>query len=135
DLTLLRSNLQALADEARRQIRWADLMTAFSQHTPPTLRLQAVEAVRAVPPSPPGQPPGSTPDRGESTLRVDAITPLRPGSPTLLDIAKFMAGLMRDPVVNKRFQLGSWEIKPGGTPAAGAPQVLNVGILLSERAQ
>ena len=134
DLRVLRSNLQALAEEARRQVRWADLMTTLSQQAPPTLKLQLVEAVRVAPPVAPGQQPG-TPARAENTLRIDAVTPLRPGSPALLEVAKFMAGLMRDPVVNKRFQLRSWEIKPGAAASASGAQLLNISIVLAERAQ
>jgi hypothetical protein len=133
DLGVLRSNLQALADEARRQVRWADLMTTLSQQAPPTLKLQLVEAVRVAPPAAPGQQPG-TAARTENTVRIDAVTPLRPGSPALLEVAKFMAGLMRDPVVSKRFQLRSWEIKPGAAPSAGGAQLLNISIVLAERA-
>jgi len=59
------------------------------------------------------------------------------GSPPLLEVAQFMAALMRDPVVSKRFQLKSWDIKsPGNAPAtSGAQQVLNVGIVLADRVQ
>ena len=133
DLGVLRSNLQALSEEARRQVRWADLMTTFSQQAPPTVKLQLVEAVRVAPPVAPGQPSG-TPARVENTLRIDAVTPLRPGSPALLEVATFMAGLMRDPAVNKRFQLRSWEIKPGAAASAGGAQLLSISIVLAERA-
>ena len=132
DLGVLRSNVQALVEEAQRQVRWADLLTALSQQIPSTLKLQLVQAVRATPPAAPGQQGGAVP-RPESTLRIDAVTPLRPGSPTLLEVAQFMAGLMRDPAVNKRFQLKSWEIRP---PApAGEVQLLNISIVFAERAQ
>jgi hypothetical protein len=134
DLGFLRSNLQSLADEARRQVRWADLMTTLSQQAPPTLKLQLVEAVRVAPPSVAGQQPG-TAARAENTVRIEAVTPVRPGSPTLLEVAKFIAGLMRDPVVSKRFQLRSWEIKPGAAPSTGGAQLLNISIVLAERAQ
>jgi len=134
DLSVLRSNLQSLAAEARRQVRWADLMTTLSQQIPPTLKLQLVEAVRVAPPVAPGQQPG-TAARAENTLRIDAVTPLRPGSPALLEVAKFIAGLMRDPAVSKRFQLRSWEIKPGAAASAGGEQLLNISIVLAERAQ
>ncbi len=133
DLGVLRSNVQALAEEARRQVRWAALMTAFSQQVPPTVKLQLVEVGRVAPPAGGGQPSG-TPARAENTLRIDAVTPLRPGSPALLEVARFMAGLMRDPAVNKRFQLRSWEIKPGAAAFAGGAQLLNISIVLAERA-
>jgi hypothetical protein len=132
DLGLLRTNLQALAGEARRQVRWAEVMTAFSQQTPPTLRLVSVQATRVVPAAAPGQPPQEA--RAEGLLRIEAVTPLRPGSPPLLEIAQFMAGLMRDPAVSKRFQLKSWEIKPpGGGVSADGSQLLVISIVLSER--
>lgn len=133
DLGVLRSNLGALAEEAGRQFRWAELLTALSRHIPPTLKLQLVEAGRSTPPATPGQQPGP-PVKFESLLRIDAVTPLRPGSPPLLEVAQFMAGLMRDPAVSKRFRLKSWEIKPGTTSAEGV-QLLNVNIVLAERAQ
>jgi hypothetical protein len=133
DLALLRSNLQGLTEEARRQVRWAELLTTFSQQIPATLRLQLVEGMRAAPPGSGQQAAASA--RAESTLRLDAITPLRPGSPPLLEVAQFMAGLMRDPAVNRRFQLKSWEIKPGTAPGPEGVQMLNIGIVLTERAQ
>jgi hypothetical protein len=134
DLTVLRSNLQALGDEARRQIRWAELLTTLSQQTPPALRLQVVEAARVVPPTGQGQAAAAS-ARPENTIRIEAVTPLRPGSPPLMDVAQFMAGLMRDPTVSKRFQLKTWEIKPGAAAPAGGVQLLNVSIALSERLQ
>lgn len=131
DLSLLRSNLGALAEEARRQIRWAEVLGTLGQQIPPTLKLQLVEAARGGPPA--GGQQAGTPGGSGGLLRIDAVTPLRPGSPPLLEVAQFMAGLMRDPAVNKRFELKSWEIKPGAG-AAGVP-LLSVGIVLSERAQ
>ena len=64
-----------------------------------------------------------------------AVTPLRAGSQPLLDIAQFMAGLMKEPSVNRRFQLKSWEIKPAASAAQGAPELLDVNIVLAERRQ
>ena len=131
DLGLLRTNLQALATEARRQVRWADLMTAFSQQTPRALKVQVIQSTRTTPTPAAGQQPGDV--RPEATLRIEALTPLRPGSPPLLEVAQFMAGLMRDPAVNKRFQLKSWEIKPPAGGATDGLQLLNITVLLSER--
>ena len=136
DLTLLRTNIQALTNEAKRQVRWAELLNTFSQQIPPTIKLQKLEAVRVSaaptgPPRPAGQPAPTV--ATEELLRIDAVTPVRPGSPPLLEIAQFMAGLMRDPAVNRRFQLKSWEIKP---PAASAPdgtQLLHIAITLQEK--
>jgi hypothetical protein len=132
DLGLLRTNLQALAAEARRQVRWAEILTAFSQQTPPTLRLVSLQAAKISPAPAPGQPPQEV--RAEGLLRIEAVTPLRPGSPPLLEIAQFMAGLMRDPAVSKRYQLRNWEIKPpAGAVTGEGTQLLGVTIVLSER--
>ena len=61
--------------------------------------------------------------RAEETLRIEALTPARPGGPPLVDVAQFMAGLMRDPAVSRRFALKSWEIKPSAVAtAAGDPR-------------
>jgi hypothetical protein len=135
DLNVLRTNLQALTLEARRQVRWAELLGAFSHHIPTTMRLQMVEATRPVPAAVAGQPP--PPDaKTEGVLRIESVTPVRSGSQPLLEVAQFMAGLMRDPAVNKRFQLKSWDIKPpSGTSAEDELQHLSITILLSERAQ
>jgi hypothetical protein len=130
DLNLLRANLQALSLEARRHVRWGDVLTTFSNQTPPTLRIQKVEAVR---PAAPGQPAGAPAPAG--SLRVEALTLLRPGSPPLLDAGQFMAGLMRDPAMNRRYELRSWEIRPA-TPPSGAPegpQYLLISVTLAER--
>jgi hypothetical protein len=133
DLNLLRTNLQSLTVEARRQVRWADVLAALSQHIPPTMRLQAVEAMR--PTGAPGAPPPGD-AKTEGVLRIDSVTPVRAGSSPLLETAQFMAGLMRDPAVNKRFQLKNWEIKPpGGTGPADDEGLLSITVTLSERAQ
>ena len=133
DLTLLRANLQALTVEARHQVRWAELLRALGQHIPPTLRLQAVEASRPTAPAP-GAPAPPTGAKAEGMLRIDAATPVRPGSAPLLDTAQFMAGLMRDPAVNKRFHLKSWEIKPPAGTSGDDEGLLGITIQLSERA-
>ncbi len=132
DLNLLRTNLQALTVEARHQVRWAELLRALGQHIPPTLRLQAVEASRPTSaPGAPAPPPGT---KAEGMLRIEAATPVRPGSAPLLDTAQFMAGLMRDPAVNRRFQLKSWEIKPPAVTSGDDEGLLGITIQLAERA-
>jgi hypothetical protein len=130
DLGVLRSNLHALSEEAQRQVHWAEVLTAIGQQIPPTLKLQVVEAARATAPAQ-GQAAG-TAARGGGTLKIEAVTPLRPGSPALLDVAQFMAGLMSDPAVSTRFRLKSWEIKPPASGTTDAP-LLNVSIVLAER--
>jgi hypothetical protein len=131
DLGLLRSNLRALGEEARQQIRWSEVLTALSREIPPTVRLALVEAARATPPA---AAPRAAPPRVERTLRVDAVTPLREGSAPLVDLARLMAGLMREPAVARRFALRSWEVRPPGPrPSPDAPQWLTATITLSER--
>jgi hypothetical protein len=139
DLRLLRSNLQSMSQEARRQVRWADVLTALSQQMPPGLKLQLVEVGRMVPPTGASPPAGATQGtaaapRAEATLRIEALTPARPGGPPLVDVAQFMAGLMRDPAVSRRFALKSWEVKPSALASAAGDQLLAISIVLTERA-
>jgi hypothetical protein len=138
DVRVLKADLLALAVEAKRQVRWAEVMTALSQQIPPTLKLLKVEALRAAaPPAGPGQPAPAAQPAGEGELRIEAVTPLKPGSPNMLEIAQFMAGLMKDSAVHKRFQLKNWEIKPtsaavtGPSPGSGE-RFLQITIVLSE---
>jgi hypothetical protein len=133
DLGILRSNVAGLTEEARRQIRWGELLGTLSQQIPPTLKLRLVDAGRGSTAGAAPAQPGAA--QAENTIRVDALTPLRPGSPPLLEVAQFMAGLMRDPAVNKRFQLKSWEIKPSGSGGSGDGQFLDIDIRLAERPQ
>jgi hypothetical protein len=132
DLTTLRSNVGALTEEARRQVRWADLLVTLSQQIPPGVKLHLVDAGRGLTAS--GQPATGA-AANENTIKIEAVTPVRPGSPPLMEVAQFMAGIMRDPAVSKRFQLKSWEIKPGPASGGTDQQLLNVSIVLSERPQ
>ena len=140
DLTVLRQDLQALSVEAKRQVRWAEVLNAFRQQIPATLKLQKVEAggaaIAAPGPAGQGPPPGSpVGTAGAGELRIEALTPLRPGPPPLLEIAQFMGGLLKDPSVSRRYQLKSWEIKqPGGGGAAvGEGAQLQIVIVLAEK--
>ena len=140
DLTVLRQDLQALSVEAKRQVRWAEVLNAFRQQIPSTLKLQKVEAggaaVAATGPPGQGQPQaGSAGAVGAGELRIEALTPLRPGPPPLLEIAQFMGGLLKDPSVARRYQLKSWEIKQpgGGGAAAGEAAQLQIVIMLAEK--
>jgi hypothetical protein len=135
DLAVVKRDLGALSEEARRQVRWSELLNTFSEQIPSVLKLQKVALTTAPPPpAAGGQPPPSSPPRAVGLMQIEAQTPLRPGGPPLLETAKFMAGIMRDPAVNKRFQLKSWEIKPPGTAQDTQP-LLSIGVTLSERAQ
>jgi hypothetical protein len=51
----------------------------------------------------------------------------------LLETAKFMAGIMRDPAVNKRFHLRSWEVRPPPSIEAEAAPMLLINVTLAER--
>lgn len=139
-LNLIRADLQALALEAKRQVRWAEMLNAFRQQIPATIKLQKVEVAGApatgpTAPSGQAQPVGaSAPAGGE--LRIEAVTPLRPGPPPLIEIAQFMGGLMKDPTVGRRYQLKSWEIKQAaadGSQGSGEREQLLVLIVLSEK--
>jgi len=139
DLNVIRADLQALSLEAKRQIRWAEMLIAFRQQIPPTLRLQRVE-MGGPPPAPPVQPgqpqPQGAPTPAGGELRIEALTPLRPGPPPLIEIAQFMGGLMKDPAISKRYQLKSWEIKQAASGTAqGEREQLQVVIILSEKAR
>ncbi len=140
DLTLLRQDLQALSAEAKRQVRWAEVLNAFRQQIPSTLKLQKVESggAGAAAPGPPGQgqpQAGPVGAAGAGELRIEAVTPLRPGPPPLLEIAQFMGGLLKDPAVARRYQLKSWEIKQpsGGGAAVGEGAHLQIVIVLAEK--
>jgi len=136
DLGILRSSLAALTAEAKRQVRWSELLAAFSQQVPPTVKLLRLEASTTAPPAAPaGTPAPPGPPTSETALKVESQTPVRPGSTALLEIAQFMAGLMRDPAVNRRFQLRGWEIKPPAGGGADTVPMLGVSITLSERAR
>ena len=132
DAGALRGQLASLSGEARRQVRWAELLTTLSREAPAALKLQRVSLQRAGKPQTPGQQPQSSAP-AEVTLQIDAVTPLTAGSPPLREIATFMAGIMRDPAVSKRFQLERWEIKPHAEQGQDGPPLLDVEIKLSER--
>jgi len=137
NLNLLRQDLQALGVEAQRQVRWADLLNAFRHQTPPTIKLQKVEA--SVAPAPPSPPPGQTQAQSAvpsaAELKIEAVTPLRPGPPPLVEIASFMGGLLKDPAVARRYRLKSWELKQpgGGGTSSGEGARLQILITLSEK--
>lgn len=137
NLNLLRQDLQALGVEAQRQVRWADLLNAFRHQTPPTIKLQKVEAgVATAPPAPPpGQTQAQSAVPSAAELKIEAVTPLRPGPPPLVEIASFMGGLLKDPAVARRYRLKSWELKQpgGGGTSSGEGAQLQILITLSEK--
>lgn len=139
ELMLLRSNVQALSQEARRQVRWADVLGALGRAAPASLRLQLVELARVVPP-PPGAAATPAPGQGASAaskadevLRIEAVTPLRPGSAALVDLAQLIGALARDPALAARFELRSWDVKPSPVATPTGEQLLGVSIVMAER--
>lgn len=134
NLSLLRQDLQALGVEAKRQVRWADVLNAFRRQTPPTIKLQKVEP--GLPPAPPsGQTPAQGVAAGLGELKIEAVTPLRAGPPPLLEIASFMGGLLKDSAIDRRYRLKSWELKQpgGGGTTSGEGAQLQILITLSEK--
>ena len=111
---------------------WGELLATLGRQMPSMLRLQLVEVARVSPPSTPGQPAGPS-ARAEEVLRIEALTPLRPGGPPLLEVAQFIAALTRDPAVSRRFALRSWEIKPSAGAASSGEQFLGITIVLAGR--
>src|SRR5262249_52172187 len=142
DLTVLRQDIQALSVEAKRQVRWAEVLNAFRQQIPPTLKLQKVESggpaavAGGAAPGQPGQPQpqGQAGGAGAGGPATQALTPPRTRQPPRLEIAQFMGGLLKAPAVSGRYQLRSWEIKqPGGGAAAGEGAQLQILIVLAEK--
>jgi len=132
DMAALRGQLASMSAEARRQVRWTELLATLSREAPAALKLHRVSLRRAVA-KPQPQAQQQLPASPEVTLQIEAVTPQIAGSPPLLEIASFMAGVMRDPAVSRRFQLERWEIKPQAEQAQEGPPLLHVEITLSER--
>ncbi len=97
-------------------MRWAELLGTLSQHIPRHHALHVVDAGAAA--TSRGRPPAAARRTApqENMLASSGHAGSRRAAQPLLEVAQFMAGLMRDPAVNKRFQLKSWDIKPGPPP-------------------
>jgi Tfp pilus assembly protein PilN len=122
DLSTLRTNLRDLGAEARRQVRWSEMLPALSNRLPDTLRIDRVSLGKVA------HPPGTQP--GDLTLQIEASTTMVHGSSRLVEIANFMAALAQDPAVATRFQLKTWEVRPA--PNQGDEQ-LHISIGLAEK--
>ena len=121
ELSTLQTNLKDLGAEARRQVRWADLLPVFSQRVPETLKIDRMSLTKRA---------GG--EAGEVGLQIEASTKTGAGKSPLEEIASFMGALAQDPVVASRFQLRTWEVKSGGAPGAGEPS-LRISIGLAEK--
>ena len=113
ELSALRTNLRDLEAEARRQVRWSEMLPVLSSSLPGSLRIDRVTFGK--PARPPQAPPPSqktgTP-AADVALQIEASTTAMPGSSRLVDIANFIGSLAQDPAVAARFQLKNWEVRP-----------------------
>jgi len=107
ELTTLQGNLKDLGTEARRQVRWSELLPVLTQRVPETLKLDRVALVKEG-----RQGRGQTAAQAsEPTLQINASTAATRGSAALEHIATFMGSLAQDPVVASRFQLKTWDLR------------------------
>lgn len=126
ELSTLQTNLKDLGTEARRQVRWAELLPVFSQRVPETLRIDRVALTKSGRTAQ-GQPqPGV--QAGDLGLQIDASTKTVAGTSPLEEIAHFMGALAQDPVLAARFQLKTWEVKSGAPGAADTPLRISIGL-------
>jgi Tfp pilus assembly protein PilN len=132
ELSTLRMNLHDLGAEARRQVRWSEMLAALSRWVPGTLRIERVSLGKAARQSQ-GQPPsqGAAMVPGDLTLQIEGSTTMVPGSSRLVELANFMTALAQDPAVAPRFQLKTWEVRPARDQ--GGEERLHISIGLAEK--
>ena len=123
DLSTLRTTLRDLGAEARRQVRWSEMLPALSIRLPDTLRIDRVSLGKVA------RQAGTQPN--DLTLQIDASTTMAQGSSRLAEIARFMAVLAQDPTVATRFQLKTWEVRPA--IEQGSDEHLHISIWLAEK--
>jgi hypothetical protein len=132
DATTLRASLRDLGTEARRQVRWSELLPVLSRHIPDSLRIDRITLAKAVKPAggpPPSAQPATPP--GDLVLQIDASTPVVSGGSRLVEVANFMAALATEPTLERRFQMKTWEVKSAREQASGG--LLQVTISLTEK--
>ena len=113
ELSTLRTNLRSLGAEARRQVRWSEMLPALSKGLPSTLKIDRVALGKAArQPQGQAQSQPAAKEPSDLTLQIEARTTVVPGSSRLIEIANFMAALSQDPAVAPRFQLKTWEVQP-----------------------
>ena len=130
ELSTLQANLRDLGAEARRQVRWSELLPVFSQRVPETLKIDRVALTKGARP-PQGQPPVQAPP-SDLGLQIDASTRVVPGASPLEEIASFMGALAQDSAIAGRFELKTWEVKSAPGQGAGDGQ-LRISIGLAEK--
>ena len=107
EIGTLRASLKDLGAEARRQVRWSELLPVFSRRVPDTLRIDRVSLVKAS-----GRALPAGVQAGDLVLEIAASTTVVPGSSRLNDVASFMAGVAQEPAIANRFEMKTWEVKP-----------------------
>jgi hypothetical protein len=123
EATTLRASLRELAAEARRQVRWSELLPTLSQRLPESLKIDRVslsKGPRAGATAPADQ---SKPGGPELALQIDASTAMVAGGARLEEIANFIASLATEPTVARRFQVKTWEVKSSSRTGEGLQQV------------
>jgi hypothetical protein len=112
-LTQMRTQFQGIGELEKFQVLWSEVLLAVSERIPVSLWLNRIELVqsdaKAPPPAAPPPAAGAAPAAPPRLLRLEILTELGPESTPLLDVAKFLDELGRDPRFAPRFQLMDWE--------------------------
>jgi hypothetical protein len=134
ELTQMRNQFQGIGELEKFQVVWSEVLEAVSERIPGSLWLNRIELVQpetkpgAQAPAPaPGAPPAALSSR---LLRFEIQTELWPGSTPLLDVAKFLDELGRDPRFAQRFQLMDWEAS-SATVSSGSGEARKDQMLLT----
>ena len=131
ELSSLRTNLRDLGAEARRRVRWSEMLPALSHPLPGALRIDRVSLSKvARQPQQTETQPGE-PKPVDLLLQIEATTTVVPGGSRLVEIANFMTALAEGPVLAPRFQLKTWDVRPAG--AQGGEEQLHISIGLAEK--
>jgi len=127
-LTQMRTQFQGIGELEKFQVIWSEVLLAVSERIPVSLWLNRIELVQpdtkpasstpATPPPAAGGVPAAPPSR---LLRLEILTEPGPESTPLLDVARFLDELGRDPRFAPRFQLMDWEASSSTVGAGTAP--------------
>ena len=130
-LTQMRTQFQGIGELEKFQVLWTEVLLAVSERIPVSLWLNRIELVqpdtKPNPQTPAAPPPaaGAAPAAPPRLLRLEILTELGPESTPLLDVARFLDDLGRDPRFAQRFQLMDWEASSatGGSGTAHQDQI------------
>jgi hypothetical protein len=125
ELTQMRNQFQGIGELEKFQVVWSEVLEAVSERIPGSLWLNRVELVQ-----PETKPGAQAPAPSSRLLRFEIQTELWPGSTPLLDVAKFLDELGRDPRFAQRFQLMDWEAS-SATTSAGSGEARKDQMLLT----